>query len=357
MRKEALAVLRDPRNRMALIAPPLLQLCLFSFSATLEVKNISLGVWNQDYGQTANEIVQRLEASNNFKEVRFVNSEAELRSMIDNQTVLIAVVFPADFSRRFGDGTEAPMQVIADGRRSNAAQIAQSYVTRIIDQFTTEQATTVQPATLVARSWFNPNLDYIWFTLPSLAVIITLQICLNVTAMSVAREREMGTFDQLLVSPMQPLEIMAGKSIPALIFALTDATVFLLIAMFIFRIPFHGSLPLLYLSLTMFITAMIGIGLSISSIAVTQQQALLGMFTVMMPALLLSGYASPIENMPDWLQPLTYLNPLRYMMVIMKGVYLKNLSASDVLANTWQMALIAVFTLSFATWLFRRRLA
>ena len=357
MRKEALAVLRDPRNRMALIAPPLLQLCLFSFSATLEVKNISLGVWNQDYGQTANEIVQRLEASNNFKEVRFVNSEAELRSMIDNQTVLIAVVFPADFSRRFGDGTEAPMQVIADGRRSNAAQIAQSYVTRIIDQFTTEQATTVQPATLVARSWFNPNLDYIWFTLPSLAVIITLQICLNVTAMSVAREREMGTFDQLLVSPMRPLEIMAGKSIPALIFALTDATLFLLIAMFVFRIPFHGSLPLLYLSLTVFITAMIGIGLSISSIAVTQQQALLGMFTVMMPALLLSGYASPIENMPDWLQPLTYLNPLRYMMVIMKGVYLKNLSASDVLANTWQMALIAVFTLSFATWLFRRRLA
>ena len=357
MRKEALAVLRDPRNRMALIAPPLLQLCLFSFSATLEVKNISLGVWNQDYGQTANEIVQRLEASNNFKEVRFVNSEAELRSIIDNQTVLIAVVFPADFSRRFGDGTEAPMQVIADGRRSNAAQIAQSYVTRIIDQFTTEQATTVQPATLVARSWFNPNLDYIWFTLPSLAVIITLQICLNVTAMSVAREREMGTFDQLLVSPMRPLEIMAGKSIPALIFALTDATLFLLIAMFVFRIPFHGSLPLLYLSLTVFITAMIGIGLSISSIAVTQQQALLGMFTVMMPALLLSGYASPIENMPDWLQPLTYLNPLRYMMVIMKGVYLKNLSASDVLANTWPMALIAVFTLSFATWLFRRRLA
>src|SRR6516225_5500640 len=246
MRKEALAVLRDPRNRMALIAPPLLQLCLFSFSATLEVKNISLGVWNQDYGQTANEIVQRLEASNNFKEVRFANSEAELRSIIDNQTVLIAVVFPADFSRRFGDGTEAPMQVIADGRRSNAAQIAQSYVTQIIDQFTTEQANTVQPATLVARSWFNPNLDYIWFTLPSLAVIITLQICLNVTAMSVAREREMGTFDQLLVSPMRPLEIIAGKSIPALILALIEVTIFILITIFVFRIPFHGSVAFLY---------------------------------------------------------------------------------------------------------------
>src|SRR5689334_20427258 len=122
MRKEALAVLRDPRNRMALIAPPLLQLCLFSFSATLEVKNISLGVWNEDYGQTANEIIQRLEASNNFREVRFAHSEGQLRSMVDNQAVLLAVVFPADFSRRFGNESGAPMQIIADGRRSNAAQ-------------------------------------------------------------------------------------------------------------------------------------------------------------------------------------------------------------------------------------------
>jgi ABC-2 type transport system permease protein len=187
--------------------------------------------------------------------------------------------------------------------------------------------------------------------------MITLQICLNVTAMSVAREREMGTFDQLLVSPMQPLEIMAGKSIPALILGLVEATIFILITVFLFRIPFHGSVPFLYLSLAVFITAMIGIGLSISSIAVTQQQALLGIMTILLPAVLLSGYAAPIENMPDWLQPLTYANPLRYMMVVTKGVFLKDMPPLEILNNTWPMAIIAVFTLGFATWLFRRRLA
>src|SRR5260221_1834581 len=206
--------------------------------------------------------------------------------------------------------------MIADGRKSNSAQIAQGYVSQVVKQFDSEQTTTSNAPNvqIVQRNWFNPSLDYIWFTLPSLAVMITLQICLNVTAMSVAREREMGTFDQLLVSPMQPLEIMAGKSIPALILGLIEVTIFILITVFLFRIPFHGSVPFLYLSLTVFITAMIGIGLSISSIAVTQQQALLGIMTILLPAVLLSGYAAPIENMPSWLQPITYGKPLRYML-------------------------------------------
>ena len=254
----------------------------------------------------------------------------------------------------------APLQMIADGRKSNSAQIAQGYVSQIVKQFVSEQTATDNSAPnvqVVERTWFNPNLDYIWFTLPSLAVMITLQICLNVTAMSVAREREMGTFEQLLVSPIRPLEIMAGKSIPALILALIEVTIFILITVFIFRIPFHGSVPFLYLSLTVFVIAMIGIGLSISSIALTQQQALLGIMTTLLPATLLSGYAAPIENMPDWLQPLTYANPLRYIMVVMKGVFLKDMPPLEILNNTWPMAIIAVFTLTLATWLFRRRLA
>jgi ABC-2 type transport system permease protein len=167
----------------------------------------------------------------------------------------------------------------------------------------------------------------------------------------------MGTFEQLLVSPMQPLEIMTGKSIPALILALMAVTVFILITVFVFRIPFHGSIPFLYLSLTVFIISMIGIGLSISSIALTQQQAMLGIMTTLLPATLLSGYAAPIENMPGWLQPLTYANPLRYIMVVIKGVFLKDMPPLEILNNTWPMAIIAVFTLSLATYLFRRRLS
>ena len=359
IRKEVLAVFRDPRNRAALILPPILQLFLFSFTGTLEVKHVKLGVWNEDYGQVANELIQRLSASPNFVKIEFAHSRAELQQMIDDQRVLLAMNFLPDFTRKFQEEKVTPLQLIADGRKSNASQIAQGYVIQVVDQFVTEQQPMDNSASvqIVQRNWFNPNLDYIWFTLPSLAVMITLQICLNVTAMSVAREREMGTFDQLLVSPMQPLEIMAGKSIPALILGLTEATIFILITVFLFRIPFHGSVPFLYLSLAVFITAMIGIGLSISSIAVTQQQALLGIMTILLPAVLLSGYAAPIENMPSWLQPITYANPLRYMMVVTKGVFLKDMPPLEILNNTWPMAIIAVFTLSFATWLFRRRLA
>jgi ABC-2 type transport system permease protein len=359
IRKEVLAVFRDPRNRAALILPPILQLFLFSFTGTLEVKHVRLGVWNQDYGQVANELIERLSGSPNFDKIEFAHSRNELQQMIDDQRVLLAMNFQPDFTRKFQEVKAAPVQLIADGRKSNASQIAQGYVIQVVNQFVSEQRQSDNGATvqIVQRNWFNPNLDYIWFTLPSLAVMITLQICLNVTAMSVSREREMGTFDQLLVSPMQPLEIMAGKSIPALILGLVEATIFILITVFLFRIPFHGSVPFLYLSLAVFITAMIGIGLSISSIAVTQQQALLGIMTILLPAVLLSGYAAPIENMPDWLQPLTYANPLRYMMVVTKGVFLKDMPPLEILNNTWPMAIIAVFTLSFATWLFRRRLA
>ncbi|HZC35587.1 MAG TPA: ABC transporter permease [Chthoniobacterales bacterium] len=358
IRKEVLAVFRDPRNRIALILPPILQLFLFSFTGTLEVKHVRLGIWNRDYGQVSNELVQRLLASPNFEKIEFAHSREELQRMIDDQRVLLAITFLPDFSRKFQEQSSAPLQLIADGRRSNASQIAQGYVTEIVNQLLSEQPTAnAANVQLVQRNWFNPNLDYIWFTLPSLAVLITLQICLNVTAMSISREREMGTFDQLLVSPMQPMEIMAGKSIPALILGLIEATIFILITVFVFRIPFHGSVPFLYLSLAVFITAMIGIGLSISSIALTQQQALLGIMTVLLPAVLLSGYAAPIENMPDWLQPLTYANPLRYMMVITKGVFLKDMPPVEILNNTWPMAIIAACTLSFATWLFRRRLA
>jgi ABC-2 type transport system permease protein len=360
IQKEVLAVLRDPRNRMALVIPPILQLFLFSFTGTLEVKHVALGIWNQDYGQVANELIERLCASPNFGHVEFAHSRRELQQMIDDQRVMLAITFLPDFSRKFSEDHSAPLQMVADGRKSNSAQIAQGYVSQIVNQFVSEQAATDNSppnVQVVERTWFNPNLDYIWFTLPSLAVMITLQICLNVTAMSVAREREMGTFEQLLVSPIRPLEIMAGKSIPALILALIEVTIFILITVFVFRIPFHGSVLFLYLSLTVFIIAMIGIGLSISSIAVTQQQAMLGIMTTLLPATLLSGYAAPIENMPDWLQPLTYANPLRYIMVVMKGVFLKDMPPMEILNNTWQMAIIAVFTLTLATWLFRRRLA
>src|SRR5258708_14139295 len=174
--------------------------------------------------------------------------------MMDDQGVRLAMNFLPDFTRKVQEEKANPLQLIADGRKSNASQIAQGYVIQVVNKLVIEQQRMDNGASvqIVQRNWFNPNLDYIWFTLPSLAVMITLQICLNVTAMSVPREREMGTFDQLLVSPMQPLEIMSGKSIPPLILWLIEATIFILITVLLLRIPFLASVPLSSLSLAAF---------------------------------------------------------------------------------------------------------
>jgi ABC-2 type transport system permease protein len=209
---------------------------------------------------------------------------------------------------------------------------------------------------LEQRNWFNPNLDFKWFTVPSLVCILTTLIGLLVTGLSVAREREMGTFEQLLVSPLHPLEILIGKALPALLVAILDGTLIVLAAVWVLGVPLNGSLMLLYAGMAVFLAAIIGVGLFISSLSMTQQQAVLGAFLFMVPAVILSGFASPIENMPDWLQTVTYGNPLRYFMTIVRGVFLKDIPASLVWEQTWPMAIIALCTLSAATWLFKRRM-
>ena len=181
-------------------------------------------------------------------------------------------------------------------------------------------------------------------------------IALLLTALSVARERELGTFDQLLVSPLTPFEILIGKTVPSLLIAGTDGTLILLIGIYAFRIPFNGSLVALYVSMFFFLAAIIGIGLFISSLARTQQQAFLGTFTFAVPAVLLSGFATPIDNMPGWLQPVTLLDPLRHFMTVVRGIFLKALPPDFVFANTWPMAAIAAVTLTAAALLFNRRL-
>jgi ABC-2 type transport system permease protein len=208
----------------------------------------------------------------------------------------------------------------------------------------------------VARVWFNPNFETTWSSVPNLVAILTTVLGLVVTALSVARERELGTFEQLLVSPLRPIEIIVGKTVPALLIGLVEVTGMLLVGVFLFRVPFHGSIALLYASMLVYLAAVIGVGLFISSLSRTQQQAILGAFVFMVPAVLLSGFASPIENMPDWLQWVTLANPVRHFLVIVKGLFLKDLPAVEVARNLWPLALIAPLTLSAATWLFRRRL-
>lgn len=358
--KEILAVIRDAKSRGVLIVPPIVQLLIFSFAATLDVKNVSVGILNKDNGAQSYELIERFRGSPTFNEIIYLSSVADITEVIDTQKVVMVIHFDELFSRNLKAGKRADLQVILDGRKSNTAQIVQGYAANIISQYNQDYARQaeikLQQTEIVPRNWFNPNLLYYWFNVPNLCGILTMLIGLALSALSVARERELGTFDQLLVSPIKPIEILIGKSVPAILIGMIEGTLIIAAAVFLFKIPFTGSIWLLYFSMFVFISSIVGVGLFISSLSMTQQQAILGSYVFMSPAVLLSGFATPIENMPVWLQHATVINPLRYFLVIVKGVFLKAMPMDIVLQNTWPMAIIAVFTLTCATWLFRRRL-
>lgn len=356
--KELQALLRDPSGRRLLIIPVIIQVAIYPFAATLEVKNNTLAIYNQDGGENSVELMQRFAQAKAFPRLLKLYSMRDVHDTINNQRALLVVTIPIDFSRKIKSGNTATLQVIMDGRRSNAAQIAASYIADIVNDY--EQDIQLAPmslgpiSTTAVRNWFNPNLDYAWFTLASLIALITTIGSLIVTAMSVAREREQGTFEQLLVSPLTAGYIMIGKIIPAILTALIQATIILLVSIFIYRVTFQGSIVLLYFCLLCYGLSLAGVGLFISAVSSTQQQAFLGVFGFVMPAFLLSGFIAPIENIPQPLRALTWMNPIRHFIVIAKGIYLKKFDLSYVWNDLWPLFIIAIITLTLAYLMFRR---
>lgn len=360
MIKEFLSVWRDPKGRSALLAPPLVQLLIFSFAATLDVKNIHIGIYNQDMGIHSHEIIQRVRGSSYFTKLTHYTSQQEIQEAIDTQKVSVVMHIPADFSRKITRGEPAKLALYLDGRRSNAAVIVSGYVNKIVEGYTLGTLLKAPPkpiaqSTIVVRHWFNKNLIDTWYTVSSLVGILAMIIALILTSLTVAREREMGTFDQLLVAPITPIQILVGKVVPSLLLALAEGTVILLCAIFIFQIPFQGSFLLVYASMVIFLLGVLGSGLFISSLCQTQQQAVLGTFFFMTPSMLLSGFATPVANIVPWLRPFAELIPLKHFLIVVKGVFLQNMSAWDVWQNTWPNLIIGLATLAFATWFFQRR--
>lgn len=359
VRKEILTLLKDPKGRLVLIAPPLLQLFVFSFAATMEIKNVSIGIFNQDLGKEGYELVQRIVGSPTFTKVFFIYRQEEIKDVIDNQKAMVVMTIPQDFSRKLNANALAKIQVILDGRRSNAAQIVNGYINTIVGNFEQEWQKTPNPPLppiMIIRSWFNENLLYLWFTVPAMICILSMLISLVVTALSVARERELGTFDQLMVSPLTPSEILVGKTLPALIIGMTEGALMWAAAIWFFKVPFHGSAFLMIYLLFIFMMSSVGVGLFISSICKTQQQAVLGVFIYMVPVVTLSGYASPVENMPQWLQTLTWFNPLKFTLVAVMGIFLKGMPASEIFVTTWPLLVVGAVTLAIAAWFFKQRM-
>ena len=349
--------LRDPRSRFVLIGPPLLQLFMLSFAATLEVRNVDIAVFNDDAGKASHELVARIAAASFVHRLR--RSTAR-RSGKDDRAARRhrRNRYSGIFSRDIAAGRPATVQVILDGRRANSGQIVLGYLNAITVALGAElrEPPGLAGDTVAVRHWFNPNLIYRWFVVPSIGGILVIFMTLLVTALSIARERELGTFDQLLVSPCTPIEIIASKMAPALVIGTFLGSFMVAAGVFLFRIPFTGSFPLLLLCMMLFILSVVGIGLMISSVCATQQQAILGIFTIAVPAVLMSGFATPVENMPVFLQWLAQAIPLKHYLIILQGSFLKSLPPSEVFANAWPMALIALVTLSTATLFVRSKL-
>ena len=357
VRKEFIIIWRDPKSRMLILIPPMMQLFMFAYAMTMEVRNIDVAILDRANTPESRELVSRFQNSKWFRKFIFVKNEFELKKQIETQKSHMALEINNDFSSKIKKGQTADVQVITDGRQTNTAAITGSYASEIINNYSQELAkSSSSHLNFETRSWYNENLEYLYYTLASLVVLLAMVITLLLTSLSIARERELGTFDQLIVSPCTPFEILAGKTIAPMCIALALSIFMVLVAILQFKMPFRGSVVLYLLSTVIAILSITGIGLFVSALSKTQQQAILGAFTFQTPASLLSGFISPIEDMPRFFQYITYINPLRFYMVIGKGIFFKNMPFEDVFINFIPLIIIAIVTLSAAMWLFNKQL-
>lgn len=360
-RKELLAVLKDPRSRASLLIPPMLQCLIFGYAATYDLNDVPYAVLDYDRSAASHDLLARLDGSGVFRRVANLDRAADVKTAIDARRALLVIQVDHDFERQLLAGLPADVQMVADGRNSNTAGTAMGYVSAIVEAFNADwraaHGQASPPIRVATRAWYNPNLETRWNMIPGLIGTLTMMQTLLLAAMSVAREREQGTFDQLLVTPFRPAEIMAGKALPSMLIGTVQATTILLVAQLWFRIPFAGSFVTLYTGLSVFLLAAVGIGLLVSSVAATMQQAMLFSFVLVMPFALLAGLTTPLSSMPKALQYVTLINPLRYAIDITQRVYLEGAGLSRLMPDLWPLAALAASTLAAAAWMFRHRLS
>ena len=326
--KEFLQALRDRRKRVFIIGPPLIQLFVFGYVATTDVTHIATALYDLDKSQQSRELIRKFKASGYFL-IKFApESAGEIRDLLDKGEVLCALQINPGFASDLKKGIPTEIQIIIDGTDSNTGMIAMNYATRIVAQYAQELASPAIKAKLSkiefrSRVWYNPELRSRNYNIPGVIALIIMIICLMLTSMAVVREREVGTMEQLMVTPIRPVELILGKTIPFALISFFDMTLVTVVGVLWFKVPIKGAFSLLVLGTSLYLLSVLGIGLFISTITKNQQQALMATMLFGMPAILLSGFMFPIQNMPKIFQYLTYFNPLRYFLVIIRGVFLK----------------------------------
>jgi len=357
IKKEFIMIWLDPKSKGLIIGMPLIQLLIFANTATMEVKNIDLAVLDQDKTVESRELLSHFEGSTHFRQLYYFDNEIEFRNEMDIQSVQLGLQIQNGFGENIKRQKPTEVFIIADGRSTNTASLASGYAQQIVAAYSSIITTKTGAAVnILVRNWFNPNLEYQWFILTIIVCMISVVMTLVLTSLSIAREKELGTYDQLIVSPLSATEILIGKTIPPLIIAMALTITMSIAVTVIYGIPLNGPMWLLLLSTFTALLSVIGVGLFISSICKTQQQAMLSAMTFMTPIVLTAGYISPIEDMPEILQYLTYANPMRWFIANTKGIFLKDLSVVIVLQNCIPLLIIAIICLYLASWTFKQKL-
>ena len=357
-RKEVLILLQDKRNRFILVAPILVQTLIFGYVASYDLNRVEYAVLDADRSAASRTLLAQFDGSPNFVRVATLDSPAQMDRLVDSRKTLLVVHIGQHFERELQAGNVVPVQVIVDGRNSNVAGIAAGYANALVNAFNAAWSggASLPMPDIATRAWFNPNLVTRWNIISGMLVVLAVVQVTILAGQSVAREKEQGTFDQILVTPLGPMELLLGKALPPVVIGLVQSSLVLLIALEWFSIQFQGSYLLLYAGLFIYNCAIVGIGLCISALTATMQQAMLYCFTALMPMILLSGFATPIASMPAALQKATLLNPARYGVAFAQSIYLEGATLDAVLPLYIPLAIMACITLGTASRLFRTRL-
>jgi ABC-2 type transport system permease protein len=366
--KEVIQTFRDPKMKGVIFLMPIVQVLVFGYAVTTDVKHIATAIYDLDNTVASRELVASFVKSGYFDIVEYVNDEDRAQKLVDRSKVRAVLRMNKGFEDDLRGGRTARLQVIVDGTDSNTAGIVLDYSAKIAGQFSqkilftrlTRLQASLQESGRVemqTRAWFNENLESRNFYVPGVIAIIVMLITLMLTSMAVVREKEIGTMEQIMVTPITPMEFILGKTAPFALIGFADVILITVIGVFWFEVPIRGSVPLLFFAAGLYLMTTLGIGLFISTVSQTQQQAMMSTFFFYFPAVLLSGFMFPIANMPMVVQWFTYLNPLRYFLVIIRGIFLKGVGPGILWPQMAALAVMGVITLWLASRRFKKTLA
>jgi len=356
--KEFIQIFRDKRMKAIIFVIPLIQTMVFGYAVTTDVNNVPTAFYDLDKSYESRELARRFEASGYFKIRNTPESPAEIQHLLDRGDVTMAIQINKGFSEDIKQRRDTSIQILVDGTDSNTATVAMDYASRIVIKYSKDLSKAAHGSAaeidLRTRAWFNPELKSRNYNVPGVIAMVIMITSLLLTSMAIVREREIGTMEQLMVTPLRPIELILGKTIPFAIIAFFDMALITVFAVLKFDIPIRGPLLLLPLSTGIYLLSVLGIGLFISTIARTQQQALMATFLFYMPAVLLSGFMFPIESMPDIFQYMTYANPLRYFLIIIRGLFLKGIGI--LWPQMTSLLILGILVITLSSLRFKKRL-